>query len=67
MMKSINEDKDYADTFAARGFKSAKEEYEALKKMEQDVAKVLAEKWGRDTSGNWIKVRKSGTVVSRRK
>lgn len=29
--------------------------------MEQDVAKVLAEKWGRDTSGNWIKVRKSGT------
>ena len=61
MMKSINEDKDYADTFAARGFKSAKEEYEALKKMEQDVAKVLAEKWGRDTSGNWIKVRKSGT------
>ena len=35
MMKSINEDKDYADTFAARGFKSAKEEYEALKKMEQ--------------------------------
>ena len=61
MMKSINEDKDYADTFAARGFKSAKEEYEALKKMEQDVAKVLAEKWGRDTSGNWLKVRKSGT------
>lgn len=54
MMKSINEDKDYADTFAARGFKSAKEEYEALKKMEQDVAKVLAEKWGRDTSGNWL-------------
>lgn len=32
MMKSINEDKDYADTFAARGFKSAKEEYEALKR-----------------------------------
>lgn len=61
MMKSINEDKDYADTFAARGFKSAKEEYEALKKMEQDVAKVLAEKWGRDTSGNWLKVRKAGT------
>ena len=61
MMKSINEDKDYADTFAARGFKSAKEEYEALKKMEQDVAKVLAEKWGRNTSGNWLKVRKSGT------
>lgn len=61
MMKSINEDKDYADAFAARGFKSAKEEYEALKKMEQDVAKVLAEKWGRDTSGNWLKVRKSGT------
>lgn len=61
MMKSINEDKDYADTFAARGFKSAKEEYEALKKMEQDVAKVLAEKWGRDTSGNWLEVRKSGT------
>lgn len=61
MMKSINEDKDYADTFAARGFKSAKEEYEALKKMEQDVVKVLAEKWGRDTSGNWLKVRKSGT------
>lgn len=61
MMKSINEDKDYADTFAARGFKSAKEEYEALKKMEQDVAKVLAEKWGRDTSGNWIEVCKSGT------
>lgn len=61
MMKSINEDKDYADTFAARGFKSVKEEYEALKKMEQDVAKVLAEKWGRDTSGNWLKVRKSGT------
>lgn len=61
MMKSINEDKDYADTFAARGFKSAKEEYEVLKKMEQDVAKVLAEKWGRDTSGNWLKVRKSGT------
>lgn len=57
MMKSINEDKDYADTFAARGFKSAKEEYEALKKMEQDVAKVLAEKWGRDTSGNWLKTR----------
>lgn len=54
MMKSINEDKDYADTFAARGFKSAKEEYEALKKMEQDVAKVLKEKWGRDTNGNWI-------------
>lgn len=61
MMKSINEDKDYADTFAARGFKSAKEEYEALKKMEEEVAKVLAEKWGRDTSGNWLKVRKSGT------
>ena len=61
MMKSINEDKDYADTFAARGFKSAKEEYEALKKMEQDVAKVLAEKWGRDTNGNWLKVCKSGT------
>lgn len=61
MMKSINEDKDYADTFAARGFKSAKEEYEALKKMEQDVAKVLAEKWGRDTSGNWLEVCKSGT------
>lgn len=61
MMKSINEDKDYADTFAARGFKSAKEEYEVLKKMEQDVAKVLAEKWGRDTSGNWLKVSKSGT------
>lgn len=61
MMKSINEDKDYADTFAARGFKSAKEEYEALKKMEEDIAKVLAEKWGRDTSGNWLKVRKSGT------
>lgn len=61
MMKSINEDKDYADTFAARGFKSPKEEYEALKKMEEDVAKVLAEKWGRDTSGNWLKVRKSGT------
>lgn len=55
MMKSINEDKDYADTFAARGFKSAKEEYEALKKMEEEVAKVLAEKWGRDTSGNWLK------------
>ena len=54
MMKSINEDKDYADTFAARGFKSAKEEYEALKKMEQDVAKVLKEKWGRDTNGNWL-------------
>lgn len=61
MMKSINEDKDYADTFAARGFKSAKEEYEALKKMEEEVAKVLAEKWGRDTSGNWLKVSKSGT------
>lgn len=61
MMKSINEDKDYADTFAARGFKSAKEEYEALKKMEEEVAKVLAEKWGRDTSGNWLEVRKSGT------
>lgn len=61
MMKSINEDKDYADTFAARGFKSAKEEYEALKKMEEEVAKVLAEKWGRDTSGNWLKVWKSGT------
>jgi TP901 family phage tail tape measure protein len=61
MMKSINEDKDYADTFAARGFKSAKEEYESLKKMEEEVAKVLAEKWGRDTSGNWLKVRKSGT------
>lgn len=61
MMKSINEDKDYAETFAARGFKSAKEEYEVLKKMEQDVAKVLAEKWGRDTSGNWLEVRKSGT------
>ena len=60
MMKSINEDKDYADTFAARGFKSAKEEYEALKKMEQDVAKVLAEKWGRDTSGNWLKVGSRG-------
>lgn len=61
MMKSINEDKDYADTFAARGFKSAKEEYEVLKKMEEEVAKVLAEKWGRDTSGNWLEVRKSGT------
>lgn len=61
MMKSINEDKDYADTLAARGFKSAKEEYEALKKMEQDVAKVLAEKWGRDTNGNWLEVCKSGT------
>lgn len=61
MMKSINDDKDYADTFAARGFKSAKEEYEALKKMEEEVAKVLAEKWGRDTSGNWLKVSKSGT------
>ena len=60
MMKSINEDKDYADTFAARGFKSAKEEYEALKKMEQDVAKVLAEKWGRDTNGNWLKVGSRG-------
>lgn len=54
MMKSINEDKDYADTFAARGFKSAKEEYEALKKMEEEVAKVLKEKWGRDTNGNWL-------------
>lgn len=61
MMKSINEDKDYADTFAARGFKSAKEEYEVLKKTEEEVAKVLAEKWGRDTSGNWLEVRKSGT------
>lgn len=29
--------------------------------MEEEVAKVLAEKWGRDTSGNWLKVRKSGT------
>lgn len=55
MMKSINDDKDYADTFAARGFNSAKEEYEALKKMEEEVAKVLAEKWGRDTNGNWLK------------
>lgn len=61
MMKSINEDKDYAETFAARGFKSAKEEYEALKKMEEDIAKVLKEKWGRDTSGNWLKERKSGS------
>lgn len=61
MMKSINEDKDYAETFAARGFKSAKEEYEALKKMEEDIAKVLREKWGRDTKGNWIKERKGGT------
>lgn len=57
MMKSINEDKDYAETFAARGFKSAKEEYEALKKMEEDIAKVLKEKWGRDTKGNWIRER----------
>ena len=55
MMKSINEDKDYAETFAARGFKSAKEEYETLKKMEEDIAKVLKEKWGRDTKGNWIR------------
>lgn len=54
-MKSINEDKDYAATFASRGFKSAQEEYQALKKMEEDVAKVLREKWGRDTSGNWLK------------
>lgn len=54
-MKSINEDKDYAATFASRGFKSAQEEYQALKKMEEDVAKVLKEKWGRDTSGNWLK------------
>lgn len=60
MMKSINEDKDYADTFAARGFNSAKEEYEALKKMEEEVAKVLAEKWGRDTNGNWLKVSSRG-------
>lgn len=61
MMKSINEDKDYAATFAARGFKSAKEEYEALKKMEDEVAKVLKEKWGRDTSGNWLKEKTGGT------
>ena len=60
MMKSINEDKDYAETFAARGFKSAKEEYEALKKMEQDIAKVLKDKWGRDTKGNWIKEKTGG-------
>ena len=60
MMKSINEDKDYAETFAARGFKSAKEEYEVLKKMEQDIAKVLKEKWGRDTKGNWIKEETGG-------
>lgn len=60
MMKSINEDKDYAETFAARGFKSAKEEYEALKKMEQDIAKVLKDKWGRDTKGNWLKEREGG-------
>ena len=60
MMKSINEDKDYAETFAARGFKSAKEEYEALKKMEDDIAKVLKEKWGRDTKGNWIKEKTGG-------
>lgn len=60
MMKSINEDKDYAATFAARGFKSAKEEYNALKKMEEDVAKVLKDKWGRDTNGNWLKERKGG-------
>ncbi|MBM6865685.1 phage tail tape measure protein [Bacteroides caecigallinarum] len=60
MMKSINEDKDYAETFAARGFKSAKEEYEALKKMEQDIAKVLKDKWGRDTKGNWLKERTGG-------
>lgn len=61
MMKSINEDKDYAATFAARGFKSAKEEYDALKKMEDDVAKVLKDKWGRDTSGNWLKEKTGGT------
>lgn len=61
MMKSINEDKDYAETFAARGFKSAKEEYEALKKMEQDIAKVLKDKWGRDTKGNWLRERKGGS------
>lgn len=61
MMKSINEDKDYAATFAARGFKSAKEEYDALKKMEDDVARVLKDKWGRDTSGNWLKERKGGS------
>lgn len=54
-MKSINEDKDYAATFASRGFKSAQEEYQALKKMEEEVAKVLRDKWGRDTSGNWLK------------
>lgn len=60
MMKSINEDKDYAATFAARGFKSAKEEYNALKKMEEDVAKVLKDKWGRDTNGIWLKERKGG-------
>lgn len=60
MMKSINEDKDYADAFSARGFKSAKEEYKALQKMEEDVAKVLKDKWGRDTSGNWLKERKGG-------
>ena len=58
MMKSINEDKDYADTFASRGFKSAKEEYEALKKMEEDVKKVLADKWGRDEHGNWLDPKK---------
>ena len=58
MMKSINEDKDYADTFASRGFKSAKEEYEALKKMEEDVKKVLADKWGRDEYGNWLDPKK---------
>ena len=58
MMKSINEDKDYADTFASRGFKSAKEEYEALKKMEEDVKKVLADKWGRDEHGNWLNPKK---------
>ena len=57
-MKSINEDKDYADTFAARGFKSAKEEYEALKRLEEDVKKVLAEKWGRDEHGNWLNPKK---------
>ena len=63
-MKSINEDKDYAATFASRGFKSAQEEYQALKKMEEDVAKVLRDKWGRDTSGNWLKEKGSGRSKS---
>lgn len=67
MMKSINDDKDYADTFAARGFKSAKEEYEALKRWSRMWPRCWLRNGDATPAVTGSKYVSQAHVVSRRK